>query len=157
MTASAGNTSKTIANNRKAYHDYAIEDTFEVGIVLEGWEVKSIRDGRIQLKDSHIVVRRGEVWLLNANITPLTTVSTHITPDPTRTRKCLLHQHQIMHLMGKVEQKGYTIIPLSMYWKNNRVKVEIALAKGKKMFDKRASIKERDWQREKDRLVKKLR
>jgi SsrA-binding protein len=157
MSDSKGDTPKTIANNRKAYHDYAIEDTFEAGMALEGWEVKSIRDGRIQLKDSHIVVRRGEMWLLNANITPLSTVSTHITPDPTRTRKCLLHRHQIEHLMGKVEQKGYTIIPLSMYWKNNRVKVEIALAKGKKMFDKRASLKERDWQREKDRLVKKLR
>lgn len=147
---------KTIANNRKAFHDYSIEETLEAGLVLEGWEVKSIRAGQVQLKDSYIVIKKGEVYLLNAHITPLTTASTHITPDLMRTRKCLMTLREINKLTGVVAQQGYTLIPLSLYWKKNRVKVAVGLAKGKKEYDKRAALKEKDWAREKSRLIKKL-
>lgn len=156
MSTSKSGESNSIANNRKAYHDYEIEESLEAGLVLEGWEVKSIREGKAQLRDSYIVVKKGEVFLLNANITPLSTVSTHITADPTRTRKCLLHAREIGKLLGVVAQKGYTLIPLALYWKKNRVKVQVGLARGKKEFDKRASLKEKDWTREKARLIKKL-
>jgi len=143
----------TIAVNRRAHHDYAIEESFEAGIVLFGWELKSIREGRVQLSESYVLLKEGEVWLIGGHITALQSASTHVVTDPTRTRK-LLHNAQIIKLMGAVERKGYTLIPLKMYWKNNRIKLAIGLAKGKKQYDKRASLKEQDWQREKARLMK---
>jgi len=146
--------SSTIALNKKAKHDYAIEDRFEAGLVLEGWEVKSLRAGRIQLRDSYVLLKDGEAWLFGALITPLPTASTHIQPDPQRTRKVLLHREQISRLIGAVERKGYTAIATAMYWKKGRAKLEISLAKGKKEHDKRADIKEREWQREQGRLLK---
>lgn len=144
----------TIAINKKASHDYFIEERFEAGIVLTGWEAKSLRAGRCQLNDSHVIFRKGEAWLLGAHITPLSTVSTHVVAEPTRTRKLLLKQKELNKLFGSVERKGYTVIPLRLYWKKQLVKVEIALARGKKQYDKRASIKEKEWQREKARLLK---
>ena len=146
----------TIALNRKAHHEYFIEERLEARIVLEGWEVKSLRAGRIQLDQSYVIVKNGAVWLLGSQITPLSTVSTHITPDPTRTRKLLLHEREISNLIGNVERKGYTLIPLKLYWKNNKVKLLIGLAKGKKLYDKRATEKERNWQSDKQRMVKNL-
>lgn len=147
-------TNTTIAVNRKAQHEYFIEDRFEAGLVLEGWEVKSLRAGRVQLDQGYILLKGAEAWLFGALITPLQTVSTHINPDPTRTRKLLLHLRELNKLIGSVERKGYTLVPLSLYWKNNRVKIEIGLAKGKKQHDKRAAEKERDWQRQKQRIFK---
>ena len=144
----------TIALNKKARHDYFIEDKFEAGIALEGWEVKSLRDGRIQMRDSHVIIKNSEAWLLGALITPLPTASTHITPDPTRTRKLLLHKQELSKLIGAVERKGYTIVPLAMYWKRGKAKIEIGLAKGKQKHDKRATEKDRDWQRQKQRILK---
>jgi len=144
----------TIAVNRKATHDYFIEERFEAGLVLQGWEVKSLRAGRIQLDQGYVLLKNGEAWLFGALITPLQTVSTHITAEPQRNRKLLLHAREISKLIGNVERKGYALVPLSLYWKNNRVKLEIGLAKGKKLHDKRASIKEKDWEREKQRLFK---
>ncbi|RMG29124.1 MAG: SsrA-binding protein SmpB [Gammaproteobacteria bacterium] len=143
-----------IAENRRARFEYAIEDTHEAGLVLEGWEVKSLRAGKVQLVDSYVIVKNGEVWLLGAHITPLPTASTHIQPDPTRTRKLLLHRDEIARLVGAVERRGYTLVPLKLYWKRGRAKLLIGLAKGKKAHDKRAAIKERDWQREKQRILK---
>ncbi|MDF2529453.1 MAG: SsrA-binding protein [Gammaproteobacteria bacterium] len=147
--------SATIAVNRKARHDYFIEEKFEAGIMLQGWEVKSLRDGRAQIGDSYVIIHKGEPILLNAHITPLPTASTHIIAEPTRSRKLLLNQREINRLMGKVEQKGYTMVPLSLYWKGRNAKVEIALVKGKQMHDKRAAEKDRDWQRDKEMLFKK--
>lgn len=144
----------SIAVNRKAHHDYFIEDRFEAGMVLEGWEVKSLREGRVQLDQGHVILKHGAVYLLGALITPLATASTHINPDPQRTRKLLLHQKEIGKLIGSIERRGYTVVPLSLYWKNNRVKIEIGLAKGKKLHDKRDTEKKRDWDREKQRLLK---
>lgn len=144
----------TIALNRKARHDYHIEDRFEAGIVLEGWEVKSIRAGRVQLADSHVIFRKQEAWLLNMHITPLETVSTHVKAHPVRTRKLLLSRREINKLMGQVQQQGYSVVPLNLHWKRNHVKVEIALVKGKKLYDKRADQKQRDWQRDKARILK---
>lgn len=152
MTKQSSN--QNIATNRKALHDFLIEERFEAGIVLEGWEVKSLRAGRTQLDQGYVILKNREVWLIGASITPLPTVSTHIVPDPQRTRKLLLHQREIAKLIGLVERKGYTLVPLSLYWKANKVKIQIGLAKGKKAHDKRASEKERDWQREKQRLLK---
>lgn len=143
-----------ITVNRRARHDYFIEQTFEAGIMLKGWEVKSLRAGQAQLKDGYVLLRENAAWLLNCHITPLKTVSTHITPEPLRTRKLLLNQSELNKLLGSVERKGYTIVPLQMYWKKGRAKVEIGLAKGKKEYDKRASIKEQDWKREKERLLR---
>ncbi len=154
--AKAGDSgSATIALNKKARHDYFIEERFEAGIVLEGWEVKSLRAGRIQLKESYVVIKDGEAFLLGAHISPLTTASTHIHPDQTRTRKLLLHRKELNKLIGLVERKGYTLVPTAMYWKKGRAKLEIGLAKGKQEHDKRAAIKDRDWQRDKQRLLKK--
>lgn len=147
----------SIAQNRKARHDYFIEDTYEAGLVLQGWEVKSIRQGKVQLVDSHIIFRRSEAWLLGAHITPLLSASTHIHPEPTRTRKLLLHRSELSKLIGSIERKGYTLIPLELYWSKNNVKVRIGLAKGKKQHDKRDSARERDWQREKARVMKAFR
>lgn len=149
-----GADSSTIVVNRKARHDYFIEDTFEAGLVLEGWEVKSLRAGRVQLVDSYVILKDGEAWLLGALITPLPTASTHIQPDPTRTRKLLLHGHELSRLIGAVERKGYTLVALKLYWKRGRAKAEIGLAKGKQKHDKRATEKDREWQREKERLLK---
>lgn len=146
--------SSTIALNRQATHDYFIEERFEAGVVLEGWEVKSLRAGRAQLKESYVTLRAGEAWLLGAHIAPLPSASTHVEPDPTRTRKLLLHKQELNKLIGHVERRGYTLVPLALYWSKGRAKLEIGLAKGKKLHDKRATEKERDWQREKQRLFK---
>jgi SsrA-binding protein len=147
--------SDLIAKNKKAFHEYSIEDKLEAGIVLKGWEVKSIREGKVQLVDSHVHFRNNEAWLSNTLITPLLSASTHIIPQPSAARKLLLHAYQISKLIGKIEQKGYTIVPIQMYWKNGNVKVEIALAKGKQLHDKRASSKDKDWKREQARIFKK--
>ena len=144
----------TIALNRQATFEYFIEERFEAGLVLQGWEVKSIRAGRLNLKESYVLVKDAELWLFGAHISPLPTASTHIHPDPTRTRKVLMHKLQINKLIGQVERKGYTLIPTAMYWKQGRAKLEIGLAKGKQGHDKRASIKEREWERDKARILK---
>ena len=144
----------TIIDNRRARFEYTLEDSFEAGICLEGWEVKSLRSGRVQINESHIILKKGEAWLIGAIITPLVTASTHITPDPTRTRKLLLKKKELAKFIGQVERKGYSLIPLSLYWKKNIVKLKFALAKGKKAHDKRATIKERDWKRQKERISK---
>ena len=143
-----------IVLNKKARFDYEAEETFEAGIVLEGWEVKSLREKKVQVRDSYVLIKDGEAWLLNAVITPLATVSTHIIPEPSRTRKLLLHEEEIKKLIGAVERKGYTLVPLKLYWKNNRAKCLMALARGKKTYDKRETIKRRDWDREKARVQK---
>lgn len=145
----------TIALNKKARHDYFIEDRFEAGLSLQGWEVKSLRAGRVQLTDSYIIIKNNEAWLLGFRIAPLLSASTHITPDPTRTRKLLLHRNELDRLIGAVERKGYTLVPLALYWKRGRAKLEIALARGKHSHDKRATEKNRDWEREKQRLLRK--
>lgn len=145
----------TIAVNRQAKFEYTIEERFEAGLVLEGWEVKSLRDGRVQLKESYVAMKRGEAWLSGAHISPLLSASTHVNPDSIRAKKLLLNRHELNKLIGAVERKGYTLIPLSMYWKNGRAKLEIGLAKGKQLHDKRATSKDRDWQREKARIMKK--
>jgi SsrA-binding protein len=152
-TKKAGSDS-TIVLNKKARHDFHLEDRMEAGISLEGWEVKSLRAGRVQLRDSYVLIKDNEAWLLGSVITPLPTVSTHIKPDPQRTRKLLLHRSEISKLIGATERKGYALVATAMYWKHGRVKVEIALAKGKQKADKRATEKERDWQREKSRILK---
>lgn len=149
--ANAGN---TIAVNRQATHEYFIEERFEAGLVLEGWEVKSLREGRVQLKESYVLLKKGEAWLFGAHISPLLSASTHVNPDNIRSRKLLLNRHELNKLIGQVERKGYTLIPLSMYWKKGRAKLEIGLAKGKQLHDKRAASKDRDWQREKARIMK---
>lgn len=146
---------KTIALNRKASHEYTIEARLEAGIVLEGWEVKSLRAGRVQLSEGYVILKKSEAWLIGCTITPLPSASTHTTTDPTRTRKLLLHRKELNTLIGATERKGYTIIPMCLYWKKNNVKCEVALAKGKKRYDKRASEKDRDWQRQKQKLLKK--
>lgn len=146
--------SATIALNRKARHDYHIEETYEAGLVLQGWEVKSIREGKAQINESYVILKGGEAWLFNAHISPLQTASTHIHPEPTRTRKLLLNQRELSKLFGAVQREGYTLIPLSLYWKNNRVKVQIALAKGKKLYDKRETEKRKDWERQKQRALR---
>ncbi|HEX4882730.1 MAG TPA: SsrA-binding protein SmpB [Casimicrobiaceae bacterium] len=146
--------SMSIVENRKAYHDYFIEERFEAGLALEGWEVKAIRAGRANLKEAYVVVRNGQIVLLGAHISPLTTASTHVKPDPTRTRTLLMHREEIARLIGKVERAGYTLAPLDLHFKNGRIKLEIGLAKGKKQYDKRAAIKEREWNREQQRLVR---
>jgi SsrA-binding protein len=145
-----------IAVNKKARHNYFIEDTFEAGIVLEGWEVKSLRDGRAQLTESYVHVRDGEAWLFGAHISPLTTASSHVRTDPTRTRKLLLHRSELDRLIGAVERKGYTLVPLNLHWTHGRAKLNIGLAKGKKQHDKRATQKDKDWQRQKSRIIKSL-
>jgi SsrA-binding protein len=144
----------SIIDNRKAFHDYFIEEKYEAGLVLEGWEVKSIRAGRVQLKEAYVVVRNGAVWLIGCHISPLAAASTHIHPDPTRTRKLLLHAEQVNKLIGKVERAGYTLVPLDMHFSKGRVKLEVGLGKGKKEYDKRATEKDREWQRDKQRLMR---
>ncbi len=147
-------TTKQIAQNKRARHDYFIEDTYEAGLQLEGWEVKSLREGRAQITESYVHVRDGEGWLIGAHIAPLNTASTHITAQPTRTRKLLLHRNELDRLIGAVERKGYTLVPLNLHWARGRAKLDIGLAKGKKERDKRASVKDRDWQRQKSRILK---
>ena len=144
----------SIVENRKAFHDYFIEERYEAGLALDGWEVKSIRAGRAQIAEGYVTVRGSEIFLIGANISPLPTVSTHFVPDPRRTRKLLLHAEEIKRLIGKVEQKGFTLVPLDLHYKGGRVKAEIALAKGKAQHDKRDTEKKRDWEREKSRLMR---
>ncbi len=146
--------SGTIALNKRATHDYLLEDRFEAGLVLEGWEVKAIRGGKAQLVDSYVLLRDGEAWLLGANITPLSSASTHVIADPQRTRKLLLHARELARIFAATQQKGFTCIATAMYWKGNKVKCEIALGKGKKLHDKRASQRDRDWNRQKQRILK---
>ena len=144
----------TIAQNKKARHDFFIEDTYEAGLELQGWEVKSLRAGRIQMTDSYIMVRNGELWWIGMNITPLLSASTHIHPENYRSRKLLMHRREIDKLIGMIDRKGYTLVPLSAYWIKGYAKLKIGLAKGKKDHDKRATDKDRDWQREKQRILK---
>ncbi|MEP6943858.1 MAG: SsrA-binding protein SmpB [Betaproteobacteria bacterium] len=144
----------SIVANRKAYHDYFVEEKFEAGLVLEGWEVKAIRAGRAQLKEAYVIVKNAEIVLIGAHIMPLPTASTHILPDPTRTRKLLMHRAEISKLIGKVERAGYTLTPLDLHFNRGRVKIEIGLAKGKKQYDKRETEKLRDWNREKQRILR---
>jgi len=144
----------SIVQNKKAFHDYFIEEKYETGIVLEGWEVKAIRAGRCQIKEAYVVVRKGEIFITGCHISPLATASTHITPDPTRTRKLLLRADEINKLIGKVERAGYTMVPLDVHYTRGKIKLEIGLAKGKKQHDKREAEKEREWQRQKQRLLR---
>jgi len=146
--------SSTIALNKKARHDYFLEERFEAGLALQGWEVKSLREGRVQLTESYIIIQNGEAWLFGFHIAPLLSASTHITPDPTRSRKLLLHRRELDKLIGAVERKGFTLVPLALYWKKGRAKIEIALARGKQSHDKRATEKDRDWNRSKQRLLR---
>lgn len=143
-----------IADNRKARHDYSIEQVFEAGLVLSGWEIKSLRAGKAQLSESHVIIKNGEAFLLNSHFAPLITTSTHIKAIPDRTRKLLLHKSELNKLTGAIARKGYTIVPLNLHWKKNKVKIDVALAKGKKQYDKRETIKQRDWTRQKQRLAK---
>ena len=147
--------SSSIALNKKAGFDYFVEEQFEAGLVLEGWEVKSLRAGKVNLSDAHVIIKYGEAFLLGAQINPLQTASTHTIPDPIRTRKLLLNKKELSHLIGSVERQGYTIVPLSLYWKKNKIKMKVALAKGKKEHDKRVTIKDREWQRDRSRIMKK--
>jgi len=145
---------RLIAENRKARFDYFIEERYEAGLALQGWEVKALRAGRGQLKESYVYLRGGEAFLIGAHFSPLPAASTHITPDPVRTRKLLLHHSELQGLIGAVERRGYTLVPLELYWKSGRAKLQVGLAKGKKQHDKRAVEKERDWQRDKARLLR---
>lgn len=143
-----------IALNKKARHDYSIEKTFEAGLVLEGWEVKSIRDGRVQMTDTYVIVKGNEIFWVGGQITALLTASSHVNPEPSRPRKLLMHRYEIDKLLGAVDRKGYTLVPLKMYWSKGNVKLEIGLAKGKQLHDKRADEKDRDWNRDKARILK---
>ncbi len=154
MAKTAKTPSSTICLNKKAGFDYFLQERIEAGVVLTGWEVKSLRAGHVQIRDTYVLLKGGEAWLLGSVITPLNTVSTHFIPDAQRTRKLLLHRAELSKLIGAVERKGQALIPTAMYWKNGRVKVEIALAKGKKEHEKRDAEKDREWQREKERLFK---
>ena len=144
----------SIVQNRKAFHDYFIEERYEAGLALDGWEVKAIRAGRAQLSDGYVMVRGAELFLIGASISPLPTVSTHFVPDPRRSRKLLLHAEEIKRLIGKVEQRGYTLVPLDLHYGKGRVKIEIGLARGKLKHDKRAAERDKDWNREKQRLLR---
>jgi len=144
----------SIIENKKAFHDYFIEERYEAGIALEGWEVKAIRAGRAQLKEAYVIVSNGELFLLGSHISPLTSASTHVQPDPTRTRKLLLNASEISKLIGAVERAGYTLVPINMHYTRGRIKLEIGLAKGKKQHDKREAEKDRDWKREQQRLLR---
>jgi len=144
----------SIVQNKKAFHDYFVEERFEAGIALEGWEVKAIRAGRVQIKEAYVIVNNGEIFLIGCHISPLPTASTHFTPDPVRTRKLLLHAREISRLIGSVERAGFALLPLDMHYKDGRIKVEIGLAKGKKQYDKRRDEKEKDWRREQQRLMR---
>ena len=144
----------SIVQNKKAFHDYFIEEKYEAGIVLEGWEVKAIRDNRTNIKEAYVIIQRGEIYLIGCHITPMGAASTHIRPDVIRTRKLLLHNEEIAKLIGKVERSGYTLVPIDMHFKGGRIKIQIGLAKGKKQYDKRNAEKERDWERDKARIMR---
>jgi SsrA-binding protein len=144
----------SIVQNRKAFHDYFVEERYEAGMALEGWEVKSIRAGQVQLKEAYVIVKGEELFLIGCHITPMNSASTHVQPDPTRTRKLLLHAEEIRKLIGKVERAGYTLVPLDLHYVRGRIKLEIGLAKGKKQHDKRDSEREKDWKREQQRLMR---
>lgn len=144
----------TIALNKRARHEYHLEERFEAGLALQGWEVKSLRAGKANIAEAHVIIKNGEAFLLGAHINPLPSASTHVNPDPTRTRKLLLHDYELNGLIGATERKGYTIVPTAMYWKKGLAKLEVALAKGKKKHDKRRDEKQRDWDREKRRILK---
>ena len=144
----------SIVQNKKAFHDFFIEEKYEAGIVLEGWEVKAIRDNRTNIKEAYVIIQRGEIYLIGCHITPMGAASTHIRPDAIRTRKLLLHSEEISKLIGKVERLGYTLVPIDMHFKGGRIKIEIGLAKGKKQYDKRHAEKERDWERDKARIMR---
>jgi len=152
--ASPSESVKTVAVNKKARFEYFIEERLEAGLALEGWEVKALRAGKAQLTESYVLLKEGQAWLFGCHITPLPTASTHVHPDPTRTRKLLMHRREIDRLVGAVERRGYTLVPLKMYWNRGRAKLEVGLAKGKKQHDKRATEKDRDWQRQKSRIMK---
>ena len=154
MSKNKGTGGSTIALNKKARHDYFIDERYEAGLALEGWEVKSLRAGKVQIIDSYILLKNNEAYLFGALITPLPTVSTHFKPDPQRNRKLLLHREEINKLIGAVERKGFTLIPTALYWKKGKVKLEIGVARGKKAHDKRETQKERDWERQKARLMR---
>ena len=143
----------SIIQNKKAFHDYFIEDRYEAGIVLEGWEVKAIRDNRVNIKEAYVIIQKGEIFLLGCHITPMGNASTHINPDNIRTRKLLLNNNEIVKLIGKVERSGFTLVPIDMHFSKGRIKCEIGLAKGKKQYDKRQSEKEKDWKREKQQIL----
>ena len=149
-----GKSDNTIALNKKARHDFSIQETFEAGLALKGWEVKSLREGKAQIAESYVLLKDGEAFLFGANINPLPTASTHVRPDPQRTRKLLLHRSELDKLIGAVEQKGMALVPLALYWQRGKAKLKIGLAKGKKAHDKRATEKERDWKREKQRIMR---
>lgn len=144
----------SIVQNKKAFHDYFIEERFEAGVALEGWEVKAIRAGRAQLKEAYVILKNSEVFLIGCHISPLESASTHVHADPTRTRKLLLHAEEIRKLIGKVERAGYTLVPIDLHYSKGRVKLEIGLARGKKQHDKREAIKDRDWQRQQQKLLR---
>jgi len=144
----------SITVNKKAFHDFFIEEKFEAGIVLQGWEVKAIRAGRMNIKESYVIIKSGEIFLIGMHITPLATASTHVVADPTRTRKLLLHNREIMKLIGKVERAGFTLVPIDLHFTRGRIKLEIGLAKGKKLHDKRQDEHEKDWKREAQRAMK---
>ena len=144
----------SIIQNKKAFHDYSIEERFEAGLALEGWEVKSIRAGQVHLREAYVIVRDGALYLLNAHVTPLATASTHVQPEPTRTRKLLLRAEEIRKLIGKVERAGYSLVPLDLHYSKGRIKLEFGLAKGKRQFEKRAAEEEKDWKRQQQRLLK---
>ena len=146
--------SSVIALNKRARHEYFIEENFEAGMVLQGWEVKSMRAGKAQITEGYVLIKDGEAWLIGAHISPLRTTSTHVVADPTRTRKLLLNRRELDKLVGAVERKGHTVVPLKLYWKSGKAKLEIGLAKGKQSHDKRATEKDRDWQRDKARLMR---
>ena len=154
MAKAKKNSPANIAQNKRARYDFQIEETFEAGISLQGWEVKSLREGHVQLKESYALLKNSEAFLLGCHITPLLSASTHVNPDATRTRKLLLNRNELDKLIGAVERKGYTLVPIALYWKHGRAKLKLGLGKGKKMHDKRATEKSRDWQRQKERLLK---
>jgi len=154
MATKKQDTSSRIADNKKAAYNYFFEERFEAGIVLEGWEVKSLREGKVQLTDGYVVIRDGELFVVGLQINPLKSASTHVNPDSIRTKKLLLHKEEIRRLVGKVEQKGYTLVPLNLHWKTGKIKLDIALAKGKAEHDKRDTIKDREGKREVERAMK---
>ena len=154
MPGTPTRTPMSIVENRKAFHEYFIEERFEAGLALEGWEVKAMRAGRAHLTEAYVVVKNGELLLLGAHVTPLSTASTHVHADPVRTRKLLMHREEINRLVGKVERAGYTLTPLNLHFKNGRIKLEVGLAKGKKQHDKRATLRDREWNREQQRLLR---
>jgi SsrA-binding protein len=154
MPPKAATPARLIAENRRARFDYFIEERYEAGLALQGWEVKAMRAGRAQLAEAYVYLRDGEAFLFGAHVSPLATTSSHVVADPIRTRKLLLHRSQLSGLVGAVERKGYTLVPLELYWKDGRAKLEVGLAKGKKQHDKRAVEKDRDWQRDKARLLR---